>query len=125
MAGRIDTAAFFPDIPEDAPVNEKIRILQNSLMRIHEQIAFSLGNIRAQDLSASARREFIAEAKREIITGLLAAKRWSDYPEGEVIPEGAFVWYKGELWECRTAYGRYAAYAPDSAVGDEFWEKVT
>lgn len=125
MAGRIDTSAFFPDIPEELPVGEKIRLIQDALTRIYEQVSFSLGNIRGQDLSASAKKEICAQAKREIVTGILAAKRWSDYPEGEIIPEGDYFWYKGELWECIAPYGRYDSYAPDSAAGSAFWSKVT
>lgn len=125
MAGRIDVTAFCPDIPEGASSDEKFRILLNALAEIRTQIAFSLGHIRVRDMNASAVEEIIASAESRIVTGILAAKRWSDYESGEKIPKGTFFWYDGVLWESLTGYMKYDDHAPGTEVGEVLWAKVS
>lgn len=125
MAGRIDTTAFYPEIPEGASLNDQVRILSDSLGRIHEMMAFSLGNIRFDDLLPSCREQIISEASKKLLVGVRSARLWSDYAEGEVILEGAFVIFKGILYKAIRSTGRYESFSPDSAVGNEFWQIAT
>lgn len=125
MAGRIDVTAFCPDIPEDASADEKIRILQNALMEIRMQISFSMGHIRVQDMNASAVEEILSSAEGRIVTGVRAAKRWSEYGDGEKIARGSLVWYEGVLWECTEKVSKWDYLAPETTAGAGSWKKVS